>query len=115
MASLKMNQPTNLLEAIEILENILDKELISEIKRISENEMIRFHSGLGRQLRNEWGLWKADTELFKYFKDLGIWHADDMSGIILTSLYRKLNNNFIFLDEQIEYYQQYWENHKGEK
>lgn len=43
-----------------------------------------------------------------WFNQVGIYHPDDMSGIILDSFWRKLNNKPIGLDEQIKYYQDYW-------
>jgi len=35
-----------------------------------------------------------------------------MSGIILTSYYRYLNNHDLDLEVQISYYKEYWENAK---
>lgn len=61
----------------------------------------RLHFPLGMWIRNEWGLWK-NSDLKKYFIDKGIYHPDDMSGIIFTSYYRYLNNKPIDLEDQIE-------------
>jgi hypothetical protein len=65
------------------------------------------HFGLGLWMRNNWGLWKG-SRLSKYFNDLGIYHPDDMSGIILDSYYRNSTGKEIKLEEQIKYYQNYW-------
>jgi len=48
------------------------------------------------------------SRLSKYFNDIGISHPDDMSGIILKSYYRRLNNLDIELKKQVDNYQKYW-------
>jgi len=81
------------------------KELV---KSWSENEFIaNAHFGFGMWMRNNWGLW-GGSRLQVYFNNIGIYHPDDMSGIILTSYHRKLNNKKIELKKQIKYYKSYW-------
>jgi hypothetical protein len=63
--------------------------------------------GWGQTLRNEWKLWD-NGPLKDYFNKLGIHHPDDMSGIVLTSFYRKLVGKGIDFDTQIEHYKKYW-------
>ena len=58
-------------------------------------------------LRNNWGLWRNSKLAENLFK-MGIFHPDDMSGIILDSYQRKLKGEEIKLDEQLKYYQNYW-------
>jgi len=60
-------------------------------------------------LRNNWQLW-GGSRLSKYFNNLGIFHPDDMSGIILDSYHRYLTDKEIKLEEQINFYQEYWRN-----
>lgn len=83
------------------------------------------HMTLGRWMRNRWYLWwtpdlrnriKDDKEnyptekpkLVQFFNDLGIEHADDMSGIIVKAYHQKLNNKDIdgHVKEIIEYYKE---------
>jgi len=78
------------------------------IKLDEDSALSQSHHGFGTWLRNTLGLWH-DGPPVKYFNDLGIYHADDMSGIILTSLHRKFNNKDINLDEQVKHYIEYWE------
>jgi hypothetical protein len=59
-------------------------------------------------MRNNWNLW-TKSRLKRYFNRKGIYHPDDMSGIILKSYYRHLNDIDIDLKNQIKYYQNYWE------
>jgi hypothetical protein len=56
---------------------------------------------MGLTIRNCWGLW-GHSRLAKYFNELGIDHPDDMSGIILTSLWRELNHLPMDLAGQIQ-------------
>ncbi|MFN3755141.1 DUF6794 domain-containing protein [Flavobacterium sp.] len=84
----------------------------TKLKQLSEDEFSgRVHLGFGMWLRNNWQLW-AGSRLSKFFNDKGIFHPDDMSGIILQSYHRHLNNKEIDLDKQIQYYKDYWENSK---
>jgi Domain of unknown function (DUF6794) len=66
------------------------------------------HMNGGMWMRNNWGLWSGDTKLYDYFKSIGIGHADDMSGIILDSFYRKFHKRPIRLTDQVKHYQEYW-------
>lgn len=105
--------PCNLEECFILLGKI-DKENIKLFKNTKEEELMGlFHHSFGQWLRNAWGLWnteetQAGSKLRKYFKELGIWHADDMSGIIIDSWHRHLNNKPLKLEEQIKVYQKYW-------
>lgn len=53
------------------------------------------------------GLW-FESPLSNWFAEKGIYHADDMSSIILTSWHRRFKGENIRLDEQIEHYQNWW-------
>jgi hypothetical protein len=65
-------------------------------------------------IENNWGLWR-DSTLSQYFRKMGIYHSDDMSGIILTSYYRFLIGEKIKLKKQVKHYQEYWETIRKEK
>lgn len=70
-------------------------------------DTIQYHFGLGMWLRNNWGLW-AGERMAEYFAGIGIYHPDDMSGILLDSYWRYLNGLDICLQEQVEMYREYW-------
>lgn len=106
--------PKDLDDCFKELKKRLSPELIEEMKTGTENDMNKYHHGLGMWMRNNWGLW-SNSRLKKYFNDLGIRHPDDMSGIILTSFWRYLNDKPIKLQEQIKYYQDYWKKIKEQK
>lgn len=105
----KLKAPANLIEAINALDIILSPEDKVNVREWCEDRfVVASHHSLGRWLRNHWGLWDDKSKLSKWFKSQGIWHADDMSGIILTSYHRVTNNHQIKLQEQIQGYQEYW-------
>lgn len=105
----KMNSPCNLDEAVVALGYVIsskDKELFQEWSE--EKFVSALHHSLGRWIRNNWGLWDERSKLHKWFKALGIWHADDMSGIIITSYYRETHNLPRRFGEQVQLYIEYW-------
>ena len=74
--------PKNLDEALTQIDFNLSDSLKLEIKKKSENDFTsESHFGLGIGMRNNWRLWKG-SDLSKYFNSIGIYHPDDMSGII---------------------------------
>ena len=107
--------PKNLSECFTALDNIFleSQEDLEWFKASLEDEAVSgFHSGLGRILRNEWGLWSKDTELYTVLNDMGLWHADDMYGLIMTSYYRKLHGKELNLKEQIQQFINYWKDYE---
>lgn len=101
--------PYSLEDCFSSLNKILPDSIQKELSQISEDEMnSSYHFGLGMWIRNNWGLW-AGTRLSVYFNELGIFHPDDMSAIILTSYHRFLNEIDINLNSQIQYYKDFWE------
>lgn len=113
-AKYKVYVPANLEDAFAELKKMLHPDLLKEMEEGSEQAMIGYHMGLGRWMRNNWGLW-GGARLAKYFNGIGIYHPDDMSGIILVSFWRHLNSQAIWLDEQVAYYQKYWKAHAEPK
>jgi hypothetical protein len=104
----KNYKPKNLEEAVSQLTIIHDDSIKQKILLMTEEEFIgNTHMGLGLWIRNNWGLWKG-KELAKYFNSIGIYHPDDMSGIILTCYFRELNKQDWKVQEQIKKYQEYW-------
>jgi len=107
-----MKVPGTIEECFAELEKLLDEEELEEFKKAEESELALYHFGLGMWIRNNWGLW-LDSPLAQYFKSIGVQHPDDMSAIILTSFHRHLNGKDLRLDEQVKYYQEYWEKSGG--
>ena len=106
--------PENLDDCFRELDKHLKPEDIEKI-RAGEITPADMHFGLGMGLRNGWRLW-GGSRLAKYFNQIGIFHPDDMSGIILESYMRYLKKEPIKLDEQVAYCKKYWEeSEKGRK
>lgn len=99
--------PKDLDAAFLELDRMLTKELRDEMRKGSERNMAQYHFGLGMWMRNNWGFWK-DLDLAKWFNKKGVFHPDDMSGVVLTSYWRCLNGKRIDLAGQVKVYQDYW-------
>src|SRR6267378_4210619 len=106
-ALFKVYIPKDLDDCFVELERMLPSTLLDEMRESSERNMISYHHSLGLWIRNNWALW-AGSRLSTYFKQLGIRHPDDMSGIILTSFWRHLHSQPIKLDEQLEFTKEYY-------
>jgi hypothetical protein len=100
--------PKDLEDCFKQIDSFWDDSTKVKVKQWTEGEFIgRAHHGFGMWMRNNWQLW-GGSRLSKYFNDLGIYHPEDMSGIILDSYHRYLTGNDIKLEEQIKFYQDYW-------
>lgn len=100
--------PKDLADAHTQLAKLLSAKEISHIKAMKkEEDMVKYHMGLGMTLRNSWGLW-GRSRLARYFNRLGIDHPDDMSAIILKTFWCKLHQKPFKLERRIASYQEYW-------
>jgi len=107
--------PIDLDDCIQQLDNLFADSSKVKIKTMTESEFsARMHLNFGMWMRNNWGLWKG-SRLSMFFNEKGIYHPDDMSGIILDSYYRYLTGQEIKIAEQIKYYQGYWETAKKQE
>lgn len=104
----KVYIPKDLEDCMVELKKMLPLKFVKEIKEQKEFDTIQYHHSLGMWMRNNWGLWQG-SRLKEYFKSIGIHHPDDMSGIILRSFRRHLNNKEIGLSAQVKVYQKYQE------
>jgi len=120
--NLEEHVPNTLDEAIEILTEYF-KDHISEIRNMSESEFSgSVHMGAGMGIRNAWNLWWYDghpydgdggwpeekPKLTEYFNSIGIYHGDDLSGIIMSSFYRSVAGKNRDLEGQLEIYSKHW-------
>jgi len=127
--------PKTLKETHEFLDKYLqDKDVFKDCPE--EDVIGTSHMFLGRWLRNKWALWwspelyervKANTpegqevdypvekpELVQWFNDLGIEYADDMSGIVIISYHKYLNNKPYDLDEDVRAIKEFYEKDQGD-
>jgi hypothetical protein len=104
--------PIDLNDCLKQLDSMFADSIKTKIKTLTEDEFSgRYHLGFGMWMRNNWGLWKG-SRLSKYFNSIGVYHPDDMTGIIFDSYHRQLTGHEIKLNEQVKYYQDYWEKAK---
>lgn len=121
MEELKEELPISLEDAIEKLKEFY-KKYLSEIKNMKEDDFkYSSHFWSGMYIRNSWQLWWSEGHQFlewsneipplnKWFNSIDIYHADDMSAILLTCLYRNLNDIPYDLDNQVKFYKNHWKN-----
>ena len=85
------------------MDKLLPADLREKIRSEEAADLFQQHFGLGRWLRNNWGLWLEGSHLTQYFTSLGVYDADSASSLILASYWRYLNNLPIELARQIVY------------
>src|SRR5579883_2503486 len=100
--------PRNLTECMIELKKTLSPSVLNRLKSEPEEVTHDYHFTIGLWIRNNWIRGRGGGTLTQYFNNLGIYAPDDMSGIILTSLWRDLHSQPIRLDEQVREYKQFW-------
>lgn len=100
--------PKNLDECFTELEVMLGRMAIEDIKSEKESDIYVFHRGLSTSIKNSWKLWEPNSPLTQYFNQLGVYHADDMSDIIIAAFWRYLNDKPINLEEMVNHYREFW-------
>jgi len=100
--------PKDLDDCIARIDRLLSKSAKKEIREETEEDFIvSAHFGFGRWMRNHWQLWSG-SRLTRYFNGKGIYQAESISGIILTSYYRHFTGKAIDFDAQVKLDQDYW-------
>ncbi len=99
------NLPNNLEEALIELENITNEK---EKEMLLSDQGAALHFGLGRFIRNTWGLWDENSPLNKWFVSNGIHHADDMSAVIFRAYRRKKLGHPHSIEAEAKHYQLNW-------
>ena len=94
--------PTDIFSCFTELDKLLNDSVKANIKKKkSDMELSEYHMGLGRWLRNYWGLW-GGSRLQQYFRNKGINHPDKISGIILMAYNKYLNGETVDIDKVIQ-------------
>jgi hypothetical protein len=93
---------------------VLDKDMTDELrgkfaKEPAEHPGAKYHFFGGMAMRNNWGLWDKEQPLTKWFRARGIWHADDMSAIILKAYWCFLSDVPFHIAKEAEHYKKFWE------
>lgn len=99
----KVEVPKEFYVCFKELDKTADEATKAEFKETNEKDLSKYHFGLGLYIRNNWiSHDELNINLEKVLFDLGIRSADDMSGVIITSYHRYLNNESIQLKEQLD-------------
>lgn len=92
--------PHSLSDAFAALDQHLSSEDRQKFKNLPESEATtQAHMGVGLYLRNKW-FRAGKSKLVGLLSEAGAKSLDDMSGMVLTSYWRHLNNKPINLKEQ---------------
>ena len=84
-----MNNLTTVEEVVvDIIDNMSEADK-TEVLQTVEKDLIHFHHGWGRDIRNRYKLWQ-NTELVKA---TGTTHIDDASGVIIKAVWDALREN----------------------
>jgi hypothetical protein len=84
--------PKNLEDCFPTLDKLLNNKDKSKMKKAED--ISDFHFGLGRWMRNSWGLW-GGSRLQLWFHRQDIINADNMSGVILSAYQEYLKKGFV--------------------
>jgi hypothetical protein len=101
-------KPQTLDEVVEDIKSKLTPESVAIVKKHG------FDFFGGMSIRNHYGLWHEDTPLHKFFKrTYRLWHADDMSGLIMDAVEADINKRPRKTDELVKSYAAHWDSHGG--
>lgn len=104
-----MSVPKTFDEAVEELFDTLSEDDLHYIRSLPPNKIRALgHHTVGRAIRNNWGFWTGEGELFHHMKALGFTHPDDMSGAIIDAVICKVQGKEFNLDAEIQRYKEYW-------
>jgi len=102
--------PTTLDEAIKELDrNSTEGDRTSFANTAVETACGSLHFGSGMSIRNKWGLWVKEQPLTQWFRERGIWHADDMSTAIFKAYWFQLNGMKFDILREAKKCEKYWE------
>ena len=82
--------PSTILEAIEILLEILPSDQLREFNNITYEQFQSASFGLGEYIRNQFGMWIGNERLFKD-ANIELGKADELSELVLKTLHSKLS------------------------
>jgi hypothetical protein len=113
-AEYEAHVPETLEEAAErVVELCGEQEVHSPllVAQTAEQFVAMCHQGLGRWMRNSWGLWSRASKLYADIHSrYGLEHADDLSGMILLAAWHGAENTdpTEALKMQATIYLQHW-------
>jgi len=83
--------PKSKSEAVEILKQKMNKHELEEFARTPKDNLIgKYHFYLGMYIRNAFGIWRGNKDLWEDLTHGKRTHPDNLSGIILEALWEDL-------------------------
>lgn len=107
--------PADLDSAVEKVKAFTNFSVAVEAEESSDFFVAKYHFTVGRDIRNDWKLWDKNSVLYKWFAERGVFHADDMSSIILKRAYCEQKELPFDFDTEVKRYQEYWEKVNNDK
>lgn len=93
--------PKDLSDALAQLSKLVDRESKAKFKSVPEEEAIhKLHFSLGRWITLNWGFYEG-SRLSHALRQMGVYHPEDMAGLIIRSFHRSLNQRPIDVKGQI--------------
>lgn len=80
-------RPRTLAQAADLLLAAMPPESKARFAATERRDLIVYHHGLGKLIRNEFGLWKDNPELLTNCHAI---HPDDASMVIITAAWQKV-------------------------
>jgi hypothetical protein len=113
----KIQIPQSLEEAISHVKEKISKFVEDQLAKSKTEDDIAssMHFGYGMWIRNNWGLWTQDSCLFKELSALGLFHADDMSSLILKCAVLDLVGKDRDIPGIVKFYKDYWKIYNNKK
>jgi len=98
-------------EAILTLRQRMPAEVVMAFRRAPDAGIASdYHESLGRWLRNYWGLW-AHGPLYQDIQRHGVDEPEEMSELLLSSVWRQLHEEAMTVDEHVAAHRRYWREH----
>jgi hypothetical protein len=99
--------PTTFEQAVDLLYLGLEEK---DRESICEHSVAAFHHWFGTDLRNGWSIWDRMTPLSLHFqKRFRLVHGDDLSGMIMGSLWARVRGEVFDAEAQAAKYIAHWE------
>lgn len=95
--------PVIFCEPFKQLEEEMPAEAKEELLALPREQYIRLHFGLGKAVRNRFGLW-GDNEITQFFHQNGVDHPDDMSMPFIGGFVEHLQGHNVDMVKAIETY-----------
>ncbi|MDH3975367.1 MAG: lipocalin family protein [Deltaproteobacteria bacterium] len=85
--------PKSKAEAVAILKQKMKEKDLQELAATPKEDLIgKYHFGLGMYIRNAFGIWRGNKDLWEDLTQGKPTHPDDLSGIIIEALWEDIQD-----------------------